>query len=186
MYRKFGKITFDFFGAFLLLLLCWPLVLLSFLISSFVHRSNGFFLQKRVGQFGRTFVIYKIKSIHPHSMEISNFGKFLRRSKIDELPQLFNILKGEMSFVGPRPDVPGYYDVLEGDDRRVLELKPGITSEASIKYRREEELLSQQSDPLKYNDEVIFPDKVKMNLMYLEKISFSTDLKIIFKTVFKK
>ena len=107
---------------------------------------------------------------------------FLRKSKIDELPQLLNVLFGQMSFVGPRPDIPGYYDKLVGEDRKILELKPGLTSKASLKYFNEEFLLSTQPNPLEYNDSVIFPDKVKMSLEYYYKKSFREDLKIIFKT----
>ena len=115
---------------------------------------------------------------------ISQFAKFLRKSKLDELPQLFNIVKGDMSVVGPRPDIPGYYDALEGENRKILELKPGLTSEASIKYRNEEMLLQSVSNSKKYNDEVIFPDKVKMNLNYYYNHNLLIDLKIILKTIF--
>lgn len=144
------------------------------------------FTQTRIGQHGKRFTIYKLKTMQ--NGKVTRLGEYLRKTKIDELPQLLNILKGEMSFVGPRPDVSGYYDRLKGDDRRVLNLKPGLTSLAAIKYRNEEQLLAQQSEPLKYNDEVIFPDKVKMNLEYLEKRNFFYDLKIIlltFQSLFK-
>jgi len=116
---------------------------------------------------------------------ISVFGKFLRKSKIDELPQLFNVLVGDMSFVGPRPDIPGYYDILTGEARKILELKPGLTSEASLKYYDEDSLLAQQEDPLLYNDTILFPDKVYMNLHYYYNRSFLGDLKIILKTIFR-
>ena len=109
-----------------------------------------------------------------------------RGLKSGELPELWNVLIGDMSFVGPRPDVPGYADILEGNDRRVLELKPGITGPASLKYRNEEEILAMQDDPIKYNDEVIFPDKVKINLRYLDNWSFFEDIKIIIYTVLSK
>lgn len=142
------------------------------------------FIQDRIGQFGKIFKIYKIKTLHPKTNAISTWGSFLRKSKLDELPQLFNILKGDMSFVGSRPDIPGYYDLLQGKDRKILALKPGLTSEASIKYKDEEELLAQQENPLAYNDRIIFPDKVKMNLEYYHQRSFWGDLGIIFKTIF--
>ncbi|WP_374449202.1 sugar transferase [Cloacibacterium normanense] len=140
------------------------------------------FSQIRIGKFGKPFTIYKFKTMSDENGNITPFGRFLRKSKLDELPQFFNIMKGDMSFVGPRPDIPGYYDQLKGNDRKVLNLKPGLTSEAGLKYRNEEELLANQKDPLKYNDEVLFPDKVRMNLHYLENQSLFLDLQIIFKT----
>jgi lipopolysaccharide/colanic/teichoic acid biosynthesis glycosyltransferase len=147
--------------------------------------SNGIFFQVRIGQYGKTFTIFKIKTINSNTGYISRFGKFLRKSKLDELPQLFNILRGEMSFVGPRPDIPSYYDVLEGEAKKILELKPGLPSEASIKYFNEEQILTSKSDPSGYYENVIFPDKVKMNLDYYYNHSFLGDIKIIFKTIFR-
>lgn len=161
------------------------LILATFIMALIDTQSNGFFTQKRVGQFGKTFTIFKIKTMHPKTRTISGIGKFLRKSKLDELPQLWNVFIGDMSFVGPRPDISGYYDELKGEDRLILNLKPGITSEASIKYRNEEELLSKQENPLEYNDKIIFPDKIKMNLDYYYNRSFFGDLKIILKTFFK-
>jgi lipopolysaccharide/colanic/teichoic acid biosynthesis glycosyltransferase len=114
---------------------------------------------------------------------ITPLGAKLRKYKFDELPELWNVLKGDMSFVGPRPDVPGYADQLEGEDRKILTIRPGITGPASLKYANEEELLAQQPDPIKFNDEVLFPDKVRINLNYLEHQSFWLDLKIIIYTV---
>ncbi len=156
------------------------------ILNSFNTNSNGLFLQKRIGQYGQPFIIYKFRTLHKDTGELSRVGKFLRENKIDEIPQLINILKGEMSFVGPRPDVPGYYDKLEGEYKKILELKPGLTSEASIKYANEEEILSKQKNPLEFNDNVIFPDKVKMNLEYYYNRSFLGDIKIIVKTIFRK
>lgn len=177
------KNIFDRTLALVLMLFFLPFFFVIYLIVSIDTQSSGIFVQKRVGQYGNLFDIYKFKTLHPVTRSISKLGKFLRKSKIDELPQLFNILKGEMSFVGPRPDIEGYYDKLIGEDRRVLQLKPGLTSEASLKYRNEEYLLAQQENPLQYNDEVLFPDKVKLNLEYLEKLSFKEDLKVVFKTI---
>ena len=117
---------------------------------------------------------------------ITPLGAKLRKYKLDELPELWNVLIGDMSFVGPRPDIPGYADKLKGDDRRMLLLKPGITGLASLKYRNEEELLAQQEDPQKYNDEVLFPDKVRINIEYLDHWSFWNDIKIIIYTIFGK
>lgn len=118
----------------------------------------------------------------PGGDTVSAYGRFLRRSKLDELPQLLNIFLGEMSFVGPRPDIAGYYDQLHGEARKVLRLKPGLCSRAAIKYFNEEHQLLQHPDPLKYNDEVIFPDKVKMNLDYYHHQSLRQDLQILWET----
>ena len=114
---------------------------------------------------------------------ISSFGSFLRKYKLDELPQLLNILLGQMSFVGPRPDVPGYYDMLQGENRKILLLKPGLCSRAALQYFNEELILAKQKNPLQYNDEVIFPDKVRMNLKYYYKRSFQEDLQVLFECV---
>jgi len=141
------------------------------------------FFQKRIGQFGKPFMIYKLKTMHSNSEKITFFGSFFRKYKIDELPQFFNVLIGNMSIVGPRPDIEGYYDKLVGEDRKILELKPGITSLASIKYRNEDEILEKQDYPLEYNDIIIFPDKVKMNLEYYNHQSFLVDIKIIVQTI---
>ncbi|MDY3530404.1 sugar transferase [Riemerella anatipestifer] len=159
-----------------------PLLLMLFILVSVDTFSYGIFVQDRVGQYGRIFRIYKFKTIRPVSRKISKVGAFLRKTKLDELPQLFNILEGEMSFIGPRPDVPGYYDGLKGEDRKVLILKPGLLSEASLEYRNEEYLLNQKENPLKYNDEIIFPHKIKLNLEYLERVSFKEDIRILLKT----
>lgn len=117
---------------------------------------------------------------------ITPLGATLRKYKIDELPELWNVLKGDMSFVGPRPDVPGYADKLQGDDREMLLLKPGITGPSSLKYRNEEELLANVENPLEYNDNVIFPDKVRINRYYLHHYSFVDDIKMILCTVLGK
>jgi lipopolysaccharide/colanic/teichoic acid biosynthesis glycosyltransferase len=176
-----SKVSFDLVLAIVLLLVVSPLILFVLIIASVSTKSNGFFAQQRIGQYARPFTIYKLKTMQDG--KITPVGKFLRKTKIDELPQLINILKGDMSFVGPRPDVPGYYDQLIGDDRKLLVLKPGLTSLAAIKYSNEEELLKTQTNPLLYNDQIIFPDKVKMNLEYLEKRSFWYDVKIILLTL---
>ena len=116
---------------------------------------------------------------------VTRIGEFLRKWKLDELPTLCNVLKGDMSFVGPRSDVPGYVDKLKGESRRILEMRPGITGPATLKYSNEEKLLAEVNNPKKYNDEVIFPDKVKINLKYMDNWSLWTDIKIIFKTIFR-
>ncbi|HEY6143555.1 MAG TPA: sugar transferase [Flavobacterium sp.] len=180
MVKRFFDVLFSLIG-----LLCTsPIILFFWILASIDTQSNGFFIQERIGQWGKVFKIYKLQTIHPLTRKMSFFGAFLRKSKMDEIPQLWNVLKGEMSFVGPRPDIAGYYDLLQGEARKILELKPGITSEASIKYKNEDFLLKQQSNPLEYNDTVIFPDKVQMNLDYYYNHSFWGDIKVICKTVF--
>lgn len=178
-----SKRLFDFSFAFLALVFLLPVMLVMALMAAMDTRSNGFFLQKRIGQYGRPFIILKLRTMHSQTQRISAFGRFLRRTKIDELPQLLHVLVGQMSVVGPRPDVPGYYDALKGEDRKVLDLKPGLTSKAGLKYYNEDFLLSQQEDPLWYNDTVLFPDKVRLNLDYYHHRTFVGDLRIIWKTL---
>lgn len=177
------KRIFDFVFSIIALFFFGWIILLCVFIATIDTKSFGIFTQDRIGQYGKKFTIFKIKSMNDRLKTVTWFGRFLRKSKLDELPQLFNILKGDMSFVGPRPDLPGYYDLLEGENRKILELKPGLTSEASIKYRNEEILLENVPNPKQYNDEVLFPDKIKMNLDYYYKQDLLIDLKIILKTV---
>lgn len=173
------KRLFDLLFSFVGLLLVTPLILIIALGAALDTGSTGFFLQDRVGQHAKLFRIIKLRSISAKTSAISKYGKFLRRSKIDELPQLYNVLIGEMSFVGPRPDVPGYADVLKGKDRAFLKLKPGLTGLASLKYRNEEALLALERNPLQYNDTVIWPDKIRLNNWYEEHRSFGMDLLIL-------
>ena len=188
------KRTFDLLAAFLGLLILWPvLLIIALFIKMKMPGGLVIFQQKRVGQYGRLFTLYKFRTMtvnHSGSSvsvagesRITPLGAKLRKYKLDELPELYNVLKGDMSFVGPRPDVPGYADKLQGTDRDILKLKPGITGTASIKYRNEEEILALQDDPIRYNNEVIFPDKVKININYLNNRNFWTDLNIIFCTL---
>ena len=176
------------------LLFLWPLlIILAILIKVKMPGGPAFFTQKRVGQHGRLFTMHKFRSMavsHDDSSisvageaRITSFGATLRKYKLDELPELWDVLIGNMSFVGPRPDVPGYADMLTGDDRRMLELRPGITGPASLKYRDEEELLAKVDNPIEYNDKVIFPDKVRINLYYLDHYSFWKDIQMIIYTV---
>jgi lipopolysaccharide/colanic/teichoic acid biosynthesis glycosyltransferase len=178
------KRIFDLFFSVVALILTGWIIVMGFIIASIETQSSGIFKQQRVGQFGKLFTIYKLKTMHPKTEAVTFFGKYFRKYKLDEFPQFYNVFIGDMAVVGPRPDVPGYYDQLTGEDRKILELKPGITSEASLKYYNEDEILEQQQDPIAYNDSVIFPDKVKMNLAYYYKRNFSVDLKIIFDTIF--
>ena len=163
-----------------LLLLGIPILVL--LLIAYVDNGQGLFRQVRIGQYGKSFTIYKIRTLQQCCHQSTRYGQFLRRSKLDELPQLANILLGQMSFVGPRPDVPGYYDKLQGEERKLLELKPGLCSRAALKYFNEESILAQQPDALHYNDTVIFPDKVRMNLHYYHNRSFGEDMRILLET----
>jgi lipopolysaccharide/colanic/teichoic acid biosynthesis glycosyltransferase len=153
------------------------------------------FAQNRVGRKGQQFRLYKFRSMVANADQlgssvtittdprITRIGRLLRKAKLDELPQLWNIVKGEMSFVGPRPDVPGFADQLEGKDRIVLSVRPGLTGPATLRFRNEEELLALQADPEEYNRTVIYPEKVRLNREYVENHSFSKDIQFIFKTV---
>lgn len=191
------KNIFDRLMALIGLLILWPVLLVvAILIKIKMPGGPVIFKQQRVGLNGKLFTMYKFRSMSvSHSgssisvageSRITPLGAKLRRYKLDELPELWNVLIGDMSFVGPRPDVPGYADQLKGEDREVLRLRPGITGPASLKYRDEEELLAKQVDPKKYNDEIIFPDKVRINRYYLHHYSFITDIKMIFCTVLGK
>ncbi len=179
MCKRFFDILFSFF----FLIIVFPILIITWIFACLDTSSNGIFLQKRIGQFGKPFLIYKLKTIQSKTNKVSKIGAFLRRFKLDELPQFLNVLQGNMSVVGFRPDIPGYYDTLEGEQRLILNLKPGLTSMAALKYANEDAILEQQKNPLKYNDEVIFPDKVKMNLNYYYNRTFWGDIKIIFQTV---
>ena len=191
------KYIFDRIAALAGLILLSPILLLTWILVH-IKMPDGpaIFTQKRVGKDGKLFTMYKFRSMSQHHVgssvsvagesRITPFGAKLRRYKLDELPELCNVLIGDMSFVGPRPDVPGYADKLEGDDRRVLQLRPGITGPASLKYRDEEVLLASQADPQEYNDKVIYPDKVRINLYYLDHYSFLADIKMIVATVLGK
>ena len=189
------KRTFDILLSVSAIFLLFP----SFLVVSFLIVIDSgfpiFFLQKRIGRDAKEFNIIKFRTMKTNNenititvsddSRITRIGKYLRKTKIDELPEILNVLFGQMSFVGPRPDVKGYADKLKGANRKILALRPGITGPASLKYYNEEYILSQKSNPKKYNDEVIFPDKVKINMDYFHNRSFFLDLKIIFATIFR-
>lgn len=188
------KWIFDRVVSFVGLLMLWPVMLVvAVLIRRKMPGGPVIFTQKRVGQGGKLFTMYKFRSMtvaHSGSSvsvagesRITPLGAKLRRYKLDELPELWNVLVGDMSFVGPRPDVPGYADQLKGEDRDILKLKPGITGPASLKYRNEEELLAAVENPQEYNDTVIYPDKIRINLYYLNHYSFIKDIEMIFCTV---
>lgn len=184
---------FDRLMAMVGLLSLWWLMLLVAICIKVKMPGPILFRQQRVGREGRLFTMVKFRTMLVNhggnsvsvagESRITPLGSVLRRWKLDELPELWNVLLGDMSFVGPRPDVPGYADTLTGEDREILQLRPGITGPASMKYRNEEEILSAVENPQKYNDEVIFPDKVRINRLYLHDHSFFLDLKMIVATV---
>lgn len=191
------KWLFDRVVSLIGLLFLWPvLVVVAILIKMKMPGGPAFFTQKRVGRNGKLFTMHKFRSMtvihHGSSVSVAGearitpLGATLRKYKLDELPELWDVLIGNMSFVGPRPDVPGYADQLKGEDRRVLELRPGITGPASLKYRDEEELLAKVDNPIEYNDTVIYPDKVRINLYYLNHYSFIKDIQMILCTVLGK
>ncbi len=182
---RIAKRGLDIAVAALGLVLFLPVIGAAILAARADTGASGLFLQTRIGRHGKPFRLAKIRTMRPApggtvtvagDARITRFGAWLRRWKIDELPQLWNVLKGEMSLVGPRPDVPGYLDRLEGEARTLLDLRPGITGPATLKYRDEERLLAAQADPERYNDEVIWPDKVRLNLAYQREWSFARDL----------
>ena len=188
------KRSFDIIVSFVGILATWWLMILAIVIASIDSRSFGLFSQQRVGRYAKLFWVYKIKTMREiegidttvttkDDPRITQSGKFFRKTKIDELPQLFNVLFGSMSFVGARPDVEGFADRLEGEDRVILEYPPGITGPASIKYKDEESLLAIQEDPQIYNRDVIWPDKVQINYNYIKEWSFSKDIGYIIKTI---
>lgn len=190
------KFIFDRVSALFGLIILLPLlIILSLVILIKMPDGSPFFKQKRVGRKGNIFTMIKFRTMsvgHSGSSvsvageaRITPLGAFLRKYKLDELPELWNVLIGEMSLVGPRPDVPGYADKLKGEERKILELRPGITGPASLKYSNEEEILANVDNPKKYNDEVIYPDKIKINLDYYNNRTFLGDLKIIINTVFR-
>lgn len=190
------KWLFDRLMAFFGLLFLWPVLLVVAILIKINMPGPVFFIQQRVGKGGKLFNCHKFRSMslgHNGSSisiagesRITPLGAKLRKYKLDELPELWDVLICNMSFVGPRPDVPGYADKLQGEDRVILTLRPGITGPATLKYRNEEELLAQVKNPQQYNDEVIYPDKVRLNRYYAEHYSFIEDIKMIFCTVLGK
>ena len=191
------KYIFDRVAALIgLLCIWWLLIIVAIIIKIKMPGGPAIFKQTRIGRHGKPFTMYKFRTMtvnHSGSSvsvagesRITPLGAVLRKYKIDELPELWNVLIADMSFVGPRPDVPGYADALTGDDREVLLLRPGITGPASLKYRNEEEILAAVDNPQIYNDTIIFPDKVRINRYYLHNYSFVSDIKMILCTVLGK
>lgn len=189
---KAAKRGLDIIVSATALLLLWPVILMAWLMATRDTGASGFFHQQRVGRHGELFTVHKIRTMRPVAgtsitaqgdARITPLGSKLRRYKIDELPQLWNVLKGEMSLVGPRPDVPGYMDKLTGMDREILDLRPGITGPATLKYRDEEAILAQVEDPQSFNDTVIWPDKVRINREYMDNYTLWRDVRYLLATV---
>ncbi len=190
----FFKRAFDIVAALFGIILFLPITPIIVFLVSISSQGAPFFSQRRVGRSGKLFTCIKFRTMYSKSehmgsittacdSRITPIGRFLRRFKLDELPQLWNVLTGKMSFVGPRPDVAGYADALTGDDRRILDLRPGITGPASLFFRYEEGILAGTENPKEFNDTVIWPLKVKMNLAYLNNWSFWRDIGYIIVTV---
>lgn len=195
LFSQFLKRGFDFVVSSIGLILTGWVIILAYIAASVDTRESGFFTQTRIGKNGNVFTVIKIRTMRyapsitttvttTHDPRITPLGRFFRKTKIDELPQRINVFLGHMSFVGPRPDVPGFADKLSGDDQIILSVRPGITGPATLKYKNEEEILAAQVDPEKYNREVIFSDKVRLNREYVENYSFGKDIKYIFQTIF--
>ena len=189
------KRLFDIIFSFVGIVFLFPFFIIVSILIKIDSSGPVFFLQERVGLNGKFFKIIKFRSMktnHNNSLtvtlendkRITRIGKKIRKYKIDEIPELINVFIGDMSLVGPRPDVPGYADLLKGESRNILKLRPGITSRASIKYANEEMILLNEDDPIAYNNDIIFPDKVKLNLNYYYNNNIWIDIKIIFATLF--
>lgn len=192
-FLKVIKSIFDNLLALVLLIILAIPMFIIWMITTLDTGQNGLFIHERIGKGGKPFKMYKFRTLkgtydNPITTEqthqFSKSGKFLMKYKLDELPQLFNILNQTMSFVGPRPDVAGYADQLEGDDRVILSVKPGITGPAQIKYRDEASLLARAENPMELNDQMLWPDKVKINKDYIKNWSLKKDFQILWRTLF--
>jgi lipopolysaccharide/colanic/teichoic acid biosynthesis glycosyltransferase len=190
------KRLFDIIASIIGLIVFLPLFLVISLLILIKMPGPIFFRQNRVGKEAKLFRMVKFRTMKVNhggstisvkgESRITPLGATMRKYKLDELPEFWNILKGDMSFVGPRPDVPGYADLLEGEDRLLLNLKPGLTGAASIRFSNEEELLAEQEDPTKFNDQILFPEKVRINNGYVKNWNFWLDIKIIIYTILGK
>lgn len=191
------KRLFDIVSSLLVLIIFSPVFLIISLIIAIGSKGGVFYKQERIGRNGKPFLLYKFRSMRPNSdkaslitvggrdSRITREGYFLRKYKLDELPQLINILKGEMSVVGPRPEVKKYVDLYTEEQRKVLSVRPGLTDWASLYYIDENELLGKSSDPEKTYINEIMPAKLELNMKYIREAGLLTDLEIIFKTIFK-
>lgn len=193
--QKCLKRIFDLSFAIPGIVLTSPFVAIATLLATFDTKECGIFSQSRIGRGGNSFSVYKIRSMRSSNSvattittstdpRITKLGSILRRTKVDELVQLWNVVKGDMSLVGPRPDMAGWADCLDGDDRIILAVRPGITGPASIYFKDEEQLLSLVEDPVAYNKEIIWPKKVQLNRNYIENWTALSDIKILMQTIF--
>lgn len=197
-FQRVLKRSFDIAFSALGLFVLWPLILIAALVARSDTGGSGIFSQSRIGRNGKPFLVRKIRTMTVKDLgltstvttagdpRITRSGRFMRKTKIDELPQLYNVLVGDMSFVGPRPDVREFTDLLSGDELEVLQCRPGITGPATLKYRDEEALLAAQEDPELYNKSVVWPDKVRINLEYLRDYSFVRDIRYILQTLSRR
>ncbi len=188
------KRIFDIVSSLCVLLVLFPFLIIISTLIFFDSRGGVFYAQERVGMGGRSFRLLKFRTMHPNSDKlqitvghrdprITRIGYYLRKFKIDEFPQLINILKGEMSVVGPRPEVPKYVKLYTDEQRKVLTVKPGLTDYASLLYVNESELLEGAENPEKFYVDEIMPHKLSLNLKYIQERSFFNDLTLIFKTI---
>jgi len=192
--QKFLKRLFDLFFSFIGLCILMIPMLVLIVVATISTGKFGLYSQNRVGLHGKIFVMYKIRSMKEgddsigitlkNDPRITRFGRFLRNFKLDETPQLWNVIIGDMSLVGPRPDIEGYADQLLGEDRIILSIRPGITGPATLKYKNEEALLASQPDPIHYNDHVIWKDKIEINKQYIGNWSLKGDILYILRTFF--
>ncbi|QCE41141.1 sugar transferase [Psychroserpens sp. NJDZ02] len=185
--QKNVKRGFDVVFAISALTFFSVIIIILILLSIYFFNQKGVFRQERIGYRARPFTIYKVRSINKTSSckkGARQYGSFIRRTKLDELPQFYNILIGDMSVVGPRPDLPGFADKLTGNNGIILSVKPGLTGPASIYFKNEDKLLEKQQDADQYNLNVIWPKKIEINKIYIQEYSFLKDLYYILKTVF--
>lgn len=184
--QKKIKRCFDVFFAIIALFLFGGIIILLIFLSRAFFKQNGIFKQERIGYKARPFTIFKVRSLNGlnNTKCAQNYSSFIRQTRLDELPQFYNVLIGDMSVVGPRPDLSGFADKLLGDNRIILTVKPGITGPASIYFKNEELLLKKQKKPDQYNLNVIWPKKVEINKTYITEYSFFKDLHYILRTIF--
>jgi len=195
MYKKFGKRVFDIIASIIGIILLLPVFVIIGLWVKLSSKGSIFFVQKRVGKDFKEFNLYKFRSMvvgaekrgpgitSKDDERVTKVGRFIRSTKIDELPQLFNVLKGDMSLVGPRPELKKFVDAKKEEYKKVLSIKPGITDNAAIEFRDEENIMSRYEDKEKAYIDIVLPQKIKFYYKYLDNVSFTNDIKLILKTL---